>query len=549
MRGNFLKRIAVVVVAVCVGVTFIPLTGEYAVFAEEGTSVAAQDVSTGDNGQQQGTESGDNNGLEASGDTGENGGGSGEPDTQTPGTETPGTQTPGTDGNGSGDGGTQDPPTTDPSVKNGLVNGEDGSLYYYIDDVPQTGLQTVDGKTYYFDPENDHAALSGFQTVEKKTYYFDQETYAAFTGYQTIGENKYYFNDEGVMQKGFQTVDGKKLYFKATGPADGTLGQQLTGLLYINNNYYYFNEDMKKGFQTIKSGKYAGKVLYFKATGDTAGIMLKGLLTVSGYKYYQNPDRKTGFVKVGKYVYYFLSDGKAYTGKGWISNKTRYANGNGTVANGVKYIDGKYYLFDAKTGVKKTAKGFYTQSGRTYYVTASGVVARGWTAIGDKAYYFYKSGAAVGGQAKNTTIGYLKIPASGYLGEAYALGIKKLNKTKWTLRQAYKNSYKIRYQGRWWRQKTSELYAIKGFKKNKGNCYVMAATFYIQAKLLGYNVRQIHGKVAYRAPHSWTQIKNSKGKWRVYDPNFRNETGRNGWNIYYGKKGTWRYTNYSVFQN
>ena len=42
---------------------------------------------------------------------------------------------------------------------------------------------------------------------------------------------------------------------------------------------------------------------------------------------------------------------------------------------------------------------------------------------------------------------------------------------------------------------------------------------------------------------SWTVIK-EKGRWYVYDPNFRNETGRNGYRIWYGKKGTWRYRGY-----
>jgi len=36
MKCNFWKRAAAVVVAVCVGVTFIPLAGEYAVFAADG---------------------------------------------------------------------------------------------------------------------------------------------------------------------------------------------------------------------------------------------------------------------------------------------------------------------------------------------------------------------------------------------------------------------------------------------------------------------------------------------------------------------------------
>ena len=64
---------------------------------------------------------------------------------------------------------------------------------------------------------------------------------------------------------------------------------------------------------------------------------------------------------------------------------------------------------------------------------------------------------------------------------------------------------------------------------------------YVMAKLLGYDIHQVAGKVD--LPHSWTVIKQNGREW-VYDPNFTNETGRNGWKIYYGKRGTWRYNHY-----
>ena len=376
-------------------------------------------------------------------------------------------------------------------------------------------------------PEN------GWYTDEESgnTYYCVEGNY--MTGLFDVGDKTYYFaTDSGILQKNCWIKDESNDYYV------GEEGAVLKNC-WLEGNKYYAGADgaIYKGKKDV-----AGKYYYFNSNGER----VTGLVTISGSKYFFNPEMKTGIVKIGKAVYKFNSDGKAYTGKGWIDNNTRYAKGDGTVDNSVMKIGKSYYLFNENSGVKVTNKGFITQSGKTYYIS-SGVVTLGWKAIGKKAHFFYKSGSNLGAQAKNTTIGYLKIPAKGYLGEAYALGIKKLNKTKWTLKQAYRNSYKIRYQGRWWRQKTAEKYALKGFKKNKGNCYVMASTFYIQAKLLGYNVRQIEGKVNGRHPHSWTQIKQD-GKWRVYDPNFRNETGRSGWKIYYGKKGTWRYNRYHVFQ-
>lgn len=232
---------------------------------------------------------------------------------------------------------------------------------------------------------------------------------------------------------------------------------------------------------------------------------------------------------------------------GWNSAKTYYYE-NGVAVKGPKTIKGKPYFFDVNTG-KVAKKGFVKYKGKEYYCKGKGILATGWMAIKYKTknkktkrrgFYFNKK---TGVMAKSTVIGHLKIPKSGRLHEAYYYGIKTLNKKGWTLRAAYKYSYKTRYQGRWYRvykpkSLRSEKYSLKGFKKGKGNCYVMAAEFYVMAKLLGYNIRQVHGRVG--LPHSWTEIKHGD-KIYVYDPNFRNETGRNGWKIWYGKKGTWRY--------
>ena len=92
-------------------------------------------------------------------------------------------------------------------------------------------------------------------------------------------------------------------------------------------------------------------------------------------------------------------------------------------------------------------------------------------------------------------------------------------------------------------------FADFGFDKGKGNCYVMAATFCEMARLLGYDARQISGFVPLGdqsvsqnfGPHSWVEI-DVDGTTYVYDPDFTNETGRNGFMITYGQSGTWRYS-------
>ena len=279
-------------------------------------------------------------------------------------------------------------------------------------------------------------------------------------------------------------------------------------------------------------------------TYDNQGRVAVGLTKIDGSLYFfsKKGKKKTGAVKADGKLYYFQKSGKARTKKGWfkgIDKKKRYSLGKGRIAAGVKKVGKTYYFFKKKDGTLQK-KGFFKDGKKEYYSTGSGKLATGWKAIGKKACYFYPKGKKVCQMAKNTKIGYLKVPKSGRLGEAYALGIKALNKHGWKLWNAYRFSYRLRYYDRWYRTKNSEAYSLRGFKAHHGNCYVMAATFYIQAKLLGYDIHQVHGHVGVW-PHSWTVIRHGK-KYYVYDPNFRNETGRNGWKIWYGKRGTWRYS-------
>ncbi len=96
----------------------------------------------------------------------------------------------------------------------------------------------------------------------------------------------------------------------------------------------------------------------------------------------------------------------------------------------------------------------------------------------------------------------------------------------------------------------SQWYALYGFRNHKGHCYVHAATFYWLAKNLGYDVKYIQGYVPRKGggliTHGWVEIK-INGTTYVCDPNFTNETGRNGYMIRYGQSGTWRYQSYRQY--
>lgn len=288
----------------------------------------------------------------------------------------------------------------------------------------------------------------------------------------------------------------------------------------IGSKSWYFNTSNCRAV----FGKFKYKGAFYIAT-KKAGIIKNKHMRLNGKLYYASKSGKlyTKTIKtIKKHRYYFGKNGYAVTGKFKFKKK---------------------YFIAGKTGIIKT--GWIKYKKQKYYADKKGHLVTGWHALKknkeEGAYYFKEAKKLknYGVMASNEKVGYLKVPKDGNAGQAYVYGIKVLDKRGWDLYEAYKYSYKLHYAHRWMRKKTSEAYACYAFTHGQGNCYCMAATFYVMAKLLGYNIHQVAGYVV--VPHSWTEVVQN-GKTYVYDPNFKNETGRNGWKIWYGKKGTWRYS-------
>ena len=123
------------------------------------------------------------------------------------------------------------------------------------------------------------------------------------------------------------------------------------------------------------------------------------------------------------------------------------------------------------------------------------------------------------------------------------------------LKKAFKwSSTKIKYWGSVGKPKKGqnqvEYYATYGFKNGKGDCYVMAATFCMMAKVKGYkNVKMVKGTVPQangkNGAHGWCEIKIGKTVY-AYDPNFaytyrNNPNVNSGYKFKYGAKGTYKY--------
>ncbi|MCC8047263.1 MAG: transglutaminase [Clostridiales bacterium] len=206
----------------------------------------------------------------------------------------------------------------------------------------------------------------------------------------------------------------------------------------------------------------------------------------------------------------------------------------------------------------------------TYAATSSTTttVKNGWVKKNGKKYY-YKNGKLVKNKL-GYKIGssYYKISKTGVctkVSEAAgragvqleSIGRESTNSK--TLKKAFtwcstKIAYKANCGSPASGQTKAAYYSIYGFKNKKGDCNVMAATFYQMAKVLGYDAKYVTGYIVsgydsngdvILANHSWVTITLS-GKTYVYDPNFayvqhtlnNNTKAHSGYKMTYTKTGS-----------
>ena len=322
------------------------------------------------------------------------------------------------------------------------------------------------------------------------------------------------------LKPGWNKVDGDWYYGDANGKAK-------SGWIKLKNLWYYLNP--------ADNGKMSGT----------------GWNLINGKWYYMNKSGAmlTGWIKTGGKWYYLTGSGAMATGWAKVNGKWYYLKEKGAMATGWVLDKETWYFTDGNGAM---ATGWVKTGGRWYYMNKSGAMQTGWLAQGQNWYYLYKKndshGSPEGAMASNTVIDGWVVAPDGIYNTAYQNAYKVLNQVGWNLRAAYNWSAGLKY----YRMQSSPsqgstYFANFGFTKKTGNCYVMAATFCHMARLLGYDAHQIAGYVPRKGggvtPHSWCELTIGKTKY-VFDPNFTNETGRNGYQITYGTSGTWMYSNY-----
>lgn len=292
-----------------------------------------------------------------------------------------------------------------------------GTDTYYFDNngVVKTGwiLTGADGieRFYYNDKVNKESYEYGVKIssgyVGNGLYYVDDAA--------AVGGKRYYRFSGNTMQKGWQTIDGKKYCF-------GTDGAMLTGLFKYSNNWYYTNDDgsVYTGFKVVTADGVT-ETYYFNGNGQR----LYGWQKIDGKQYYFDKTTKgtdgiltgamvTGRVKIGNDYYIFAQDGSRLDNGFYEDNGSiYYVNGSGVVLKGwqtIKTPEGsnKYY-FDY-TGAMAT--GLWNIGGSIYYLQEErqvaagmiypvGAMRKGYLTIGDSNYIFNSSsGAAMTGWQK-----------------------------------------------------------------------------------------------------------------------------------------------------
>ncbi len=191
-----------------------------------------------------------------------------------------------------------------------LAAGGETTYYFGSNGVMQTGWQEIEGSRYYFDGSG--IMQTGFADIDGSTYYF-QEDGANVTGFADIGENRYYFDDSGVMAAGFTQIEDSTYYFQEDGP-------MVTGAATIQEEQYLFSDQgvMHTGWLDTEEGRR-----YYRADGP---MVLDCWQEIEEKLYFFDEEglMQTGWHQEGEYMYYLQDDGSAAIGPVEIDGETHY---------------------------------------------------------------------------------------------------------------------------------------------------------------------------------------------------------------------------------
>lgn len=277
-----------------------------------------------------------------------------------------------------------------------------GSNWYYF-------ATTVTGNGY-----TEGEVVTGWLRVGTNWYYLaddDVDSDGFEEGQMVYGQveidgNEYYFGkeNEGVMQTGFIKASAMKTTSTSLRPgssssstegtyyynSDGT--KKVSSWLYLDNSWYYFDEDglMVTGkMANDASGDYvdydSSSAKYYYYLDTTSGKMQTGWVTVKDEE--TNVTRPTSNTSSEKYYQYYNSSGEMRfgwlnTGNKWyylakeedLSDSTFDGYALGQMATDLKEIDGDFFYFNSNGTME--ASTWKTIDGSYYYFGSDGAMIR-----------------------------------------------------------------------------------------------------------------------------------------------------------------------------
>lgn len=233
------------------------------------------------------------------------------------------------------------------------INGlkvEGNATYYYKNNERQTGTQTVDDVTYFFDPKTGAMKKDYFDfTADNKVYYYGNDGVRYTNKFYSNWGKMYYFGEDGVRYTNrFYSNWGKLYYF-------GNDGARYTNQSYSNwGKTYYFGNDGARLTNQFRSDSQ-GKLYYY---GEDGARYTNQFYSNWGKLYYFGNDgaRYTNqfYSNWGK-TYYFGNDGARLTNQFYSNwgNKYYFDNNGVLVTNKTIVIEGTKYIADAKGILRK----------------------------------------------------------------------------------------------------------------------------------------------------------------------------------------------------
>ncbi|CAH1850310.1 C39 family peptidase [Convivina intestini] len=266
-----------------------------------------------------------------------------------------------------------------------------GTYYWFQDGIRQNDSWHQAWHLNYY-TGNDGRAVQGMQTIDGKRYYFgDDGTYYLRTNQEmNIDGQRYHSNNQGI-------INPWQGYISDPTVANGGYrwyedGQLFTGFRYYTGAYYWFNN----GARQDNSWHQAWGMNYY--TGND-GRAVQGMQSIDRHRYYFGDDstyylRTNQEMNINGQQYRSNAQGVLQPWQGYISDPMIADGGyrwyeDGQLFTGFRYYTGTYYWFNEGARQDNT---WHEAWNMKYYTGADGRAVQGVQNIGGTNYYFGDNG-------------------------------------------------------------------------------------------------------------------------------------------------------------